>query len=86
MFAVFADDDEDTTQKAQPVKKAAPAKTEEKKVERPQTAKPIKPAAINGAGFDGVTGAEESAPRGNRGGRGGDRGGERGGQIGRAHV
>jgi hypothetical protein len=79
MFAVFADEDEEVTQQPKTVKKvAAPAKTEEKKAERPQTAKPIRPAAINGAGFDGVTGAQENTGRTNRGGRGGDRGGRGG--------
>ena len=85
MFAAFADEDEDAFQQAKPVKKAAPAKTEEKKAERPQTAKPIKPEAINGAGFDGVTGADDNAGRPTRGGRGGDRGsrgGDRGGRGG----
>ena len=90
MFAAFADEDEEVVQPAKPVKKttAAPAKVEDKKVERPQTAKPFKPAAINGAGFDGVTGADEGRPQrggrgGDRGGRGGDRGGDRGGRGGR---
>ena len=86
LFAAFADEDEEVVQPAKPVKKttAAPAKVEDKKAERPQTAKPFKPAAINGAGFDGVTGADEGRPQ--RGGRGGDRGGrggDRGGRGGR---
>ena len=82
MFAAFADDDEEAFQAPKPVKKTTtgPVKTDEKKAERPQTAKPIRPAAINGAGFDGVTGAEENTGRGNRGGRGGDRGGFRSGE------
>ena len=90
LFAAFADEDEEVVQPAKPVKKttAAPAKVEDKKAERPQTAKPFKPAAINGAGFDGVTGADEGRPQrggrgGDRGGRGGDRGGDRGGRGGR---
>jgi hypothetical protein len=83
MFAAFADDDEEVFQPAKPVKKTtvAPVKVEDKKVERPQTAKLFKPASINGAGFDGVTGADEGRPQ--RGGRGGDRGGRGGDRGGR---
>lgn len=35
MFAAFAEEDEETVQAPKQVKKAAPAKTEEKKAERP---------------------------------------------------
>jgi len=84
MFAAFADDDEDHTttqgQKAvAPKKVAQPKPAAEKKEEKPQVAKG--PRAVDGTGFDGVTG-QDAPQRGGRGGRGGDRGGDRGGRGG----